>query len=125
MIRFRREISTAMKAASAPSRNAGAAACEITCDSWLTDGVSGIIGSVPRDARKIGTDRHCPEGLMVLRSSTPRTSSQSSVFSFGAWYRSSLGDGISYFEPMRRVGVTVLVGAIGKIANVSQTLRPP
>src|SRR4030095_9469629 len=91
MIRFRREISTAMKAASAPSRNAGAAACEITCDSWLTDGVSGIIGSVPRDARKIGPDRHCPEGLMVLRPSTRRTASQSSVFAFRAWYRSRLG----------------------------------
>src|SRR6476619_7892012 len=47
MTRFRREISTAMKAASAPSRNVGAAACEITCDSWLTDGVSGYIGTRP------------------------------------------------------------------------------
>ena len=31
-ILLKREISTAIKAASAPSRNAGAAACEITCD---------------------------------------------------------------------------------------------
>jgi hypothetical protein len=33
MTLFRREISTAMKAANAPSRNAGAAACEMTWDS--------------------------------------------------------------------------------------------
>jgi hypothetical protein len=32
-IRLRREINTAIKAASAPSRNAGAAACEMTSDS--------------------------------------------------------------------------------------------
>jgi hypothetical protein len=31
-----------MNAASAPKRNAGVIACEITCDSWLTDGVSVI-----------------------------------------------------------------------------------
>jgi hypothetical protein len=34
-------------------------------------------------------------------------------------------DGTSYFVTMRRVGVTVLVGAIEEIANVSQTFRPP
>jgi hypothetical protein len=59
-IRLRREISTAMKAASAPRRNAGAAACEITCDSWLTDGVSEIIDQTCRWRRKgapISTER--------------------------------------------------------------------
>ena len=29
-----------------------------------------------------------------------------------------------YFVTIRRVGVTVLVGAIGEIANVSQTFHP-
>ena len=32
IIRFSREIRIAMKAAIAPSKNAGAAACEMTCD---------------------------------------------------------------------------------------------
>jgi hypothetical protein len=80
-----------MKAASAPRRNAGAAACEITCDSWLTDGVSGYIGSVLRDISKKGR----PMG------------------------DEAAGAG-AYFVTMWRVGVTALVGAIGKIANVSQ-----
>src|SRR5262249_14510410 len=41
MMRFMREISTEMKAATAPSRNAGAVICEMTWDSWVTDDVSG------------------------------------------------------------------------------------
>jgi hypothetical protein len=36
-----------MNAASAPKRNAGVIACEITCDSWLTDGVSVITLFLP------------------------------------------------------------------------------
>jgi hypothetical protein len=35
------------------------------------------------------------------------------------------GGWASNFVTMWRVGVTVLVGAIGEIANVSQTFRPP
>jgi hypothetical protein len=46
-IRLRRTINSAIKAASAPSRNAGAAACEITCDNWLTDGISVSIAVKP------------------------------------------------------------------------------
>jgi ribosomal 50S subunit-associated protein YjgA (DUF615 family) len=36
--RFIRKINTEMNAARAPSRNAGAIAYVISCDSWLTDG---------------------------------------------------------------------------------------
>jgi hypothetical protein len=39
---------TEMNAASAPKRNAGVIACEITCDSWLTDGVSVITLFLPQ-----------------------------------------------------------------------------
>ena len=40
--RFIRRIKTEINAASAAGINAGAIACAVTCESWLTDGVSGI-----------------------------------------------------------------------------------
>jgi hypothetical protein len=42
-ILFSREMRTAIKAANAPRRNAGAAACEMTCESCVIEGVSEIM----------------------------------------------------------------------------------
>jgi hypothetical protein len=55
-------IRTAMKAAKAPRRNAGAAASEITCESWLTDGISGSIDPASDYDRKRGRRPPPPSG---------------------------------------------------------------
>jgi hypothetical protein len=45
LVQCNSDFSGKLNTASAARMNAGAAACEMTCDSWLIDGVSGIVAS--------------------------------------------------------------------------------
>jgi hypothetical protein len=65
IMRFMRAVNTEVNVATAPSKNAGAATCVMTCDSCATDGVSRAIGSLLEVNISSGPQHH-PIAIPIL-----------------------------------------------------------